>query len=47
MDEHNSFFDDDAPSKMNVYRLYAEFNRGRKSNLDKFLEGRPKSIVVP
>ena len=46
IDELNTIFGDEAPSSTSVYRWYGEFNRGRSSLQDKFLEGRPKSIVV-
>ena len=32
---------------MKLHRWYGEFNRGRSSLQDEFLEGRPKSVVVP
>ena len=31
MDELNSIFGDEAPSRTSVYRWYVEFNRGRSS----------------
>ena len=40
IDEFNSIFDNEAPSRTNVYR-------GHSSLQDKFREGRPKSVVVP
>ena len=46
-DELNSIFGDEAPSRTSVYRWYGEFNRGRSSLQDEFVEGRPKSVVVP
>ena len=47
INELNSIFDDEAPSRSSVYRWYGEFNRGRNSLQDEFREGRPKSVVVP
>ena len=47
IDELNSIFGDEAPSKASVYRWYGEFNRSRSSLQDEFREVRPKSIVVP
>ncbi|XP_025154440.1 histone-lysine N-methyltransferase SETMAR-like [Harpegnathos saltator] len=47
IDELNSTFGDEAPSKTTIYRWYTEFNRGRSSLSDEFREGRPKSVVVP
>ena len=47
IDELNSIFGDEAPSRTSVCRWYDEFNRGRSSLQDEFREGRPKSIVVP
>ena len=47
IDELNSIFGDEAPSRISVYRWYGEFNRGRSSLQDEFREGRPKSVVVP
>ena len=47
IDELNSIFDDEAPSRTSVYRWYGEFNRGRSSLQDEFREGRPKSVVIP
>ena len=47
MDEINSIFGDEAPSRTNVYRWYGGFNRGRSSLKDEFREGRLKSVVVP
>ena len=37
LNELNSIFGDEAPSRTSVYRWYGEFNRGRR--------GRPKSVV--
>ena len=45
IDELNSIFGDDAPSRTSVYRWYGEFNRGRRSIQDEFRECRPKSVV--
>ena len=47
IDEFNSIFGNEAPSRIRLYRLYGEFNRGRSSLQDEFREGRPKSVVVP
>ena len=47
IDELNSIFGDEAPSRTSVYRWYGEFNRGRVSFQNEFREGRPKSVVVP
>lgn len=47
LDELNSIFGDEAPSRTSVYRWFAEFNRGRSSLNDEFREGRPKAVVVP
>lgn len=47
MDELNSIFGDEAPSRTSVYRWYGEFKCGRSSLQDEFREGRPKSVVVP
>ena len=47
IDELNSIFGDEAPSKTSVYRRNFKFSRGRSSLLDEYREGRPKSIVVP
>ena len=48
LDELNSIFGDEAPSRTSVvYRWYGEFNRGRSSLQDEFREGRSKSVVVP
>ena len=47
IDELNSIFGDEAPSRTSVYRWYDEFNRRHSSLQDKFREGRPKSVIVP
>ena len=47
IDELNSIFGDEAPSRTSVYRWYGEFNRGRSSPQDEFRESRPKSVVFP
>ena len=47
IDDLNSIFADEAPSRTSVYRWYNEFNRGRSSFQDEFHESRPKSVVVP
>ena len=46
IDELNSIFGDEAPSKTNLYRWYGEFIRGCSSLQDKFREGLRKSVVV-
>ena len=47
IDELNSIFSDEAPSRTSVYWWCGEFNRGLGSLQDEFREGRPKSVVVP
>ena len=47
IDELNSIFGDEVPSRTSVYRWYGEFNRGRSSFQYEICEGRPKSVVVP
>ena len=47
INELNSIFGDEDPSRTSVYRWYAELNRGRSSLQDEFREDRPKSVVVP
>ena len=47
IDELNSIFGNEAPSRTSVYRRYGEFNRGRISLQSEFCEGRLKSVVVP
>ena len=47
IDELNSIFSDEAPSRTNVYRWYDEFNRGHSSLQDEFRAGLAKSVVVP
>ena len=39
IDELNSIFVNEAPSRTSVYRWYGEFNRGRSSLQDEFHEG--------
>ena len=46
IDDLNSIFGDEAPSRTSIYRWYGEFNRGRSSRQDEFREGRPKSVVA-
>ena len=46
IDEHNSIFCAETPSRTSVYWWYGEFNRGRSSLQDEFREGRLKSVVV-
>ena len=45
IDELNSIYGDEAPSRTSVYRWYGEFNRDRSSLQDEFRDGRPKSVV--
>ena len=45
IEELNSIFGDEAPSRTSVYRWYGEFNRSRSSLHDEFREGRPKSVI--
>ena len=47
INELNSIFGDEAPSRTSVSRWYDEFNRARSSLQDEFREGCPKSVVVP
>ena len=47
IEELNSIFADEAPSRTSVYRWHGEFNRGRRSLQDEFRKGRSKSVVVP
>ena len=47
IDELNSIFGDEAPSRTSVYRWYGEFNRFRSSLQDEFREGYPKLVVIP
>ena len=47
IDELNSIFGDEHPSRASVYRWYGEFNRGRCSLQDEFSEDRPKPFVIP
>ena len=42
IDELNSIFGNEAPSRTSVYRWCGEFNRGRSSLQDEFRKGRPK-----
>ena len=46
IDEFNSIYGAEAPSRTRVYQWYGEFNRGRSSDKDEFREGRPKFVVV-
>ena len=46
IEELNSIFGDEASSRTSIYRWYGEFNRGRSSLQDEFLEVRSKSVVV-
>ena len=46
IDELNSIFGNEAPSRTSIYPWYGEFNRGRSSLQDEFREGRLKSVVV-
>ena len=45
IDELNSIFRDEAPSRTSVYRWCGEFNRGRSSHQDEFRERLSKSVV--
>ena len=47
INELNSIFADEAPSKTSVYRWYGKFNRDCSSLQDEFREGHSKSVVVP
>ena len=47
IDELNSIFGNEAPSRISVYRWYGEFNQGRNSLQDELRESCPKSVVVP
>jgi histone-lysine N-methyltransferase SETMAR len=47
INDFNSIFGFEAPSRTSVYRWYGEFNRGRSSLQDEFREGLPKSAVMP
>ena len=47
INELNSIFCDEVPTRSSVYRWYGEFNRSRSSLQDEFRKGRPKSVVVP
>ena len=47
IDELNSVFGDEVPSRTSFYWWYGEFNRGRSSLQGEFREGRPKSVIVP
>ena len=38
IDELNSIFDNEAPSRTSVYRWYSEFNRGCSSLQDNFVK---------
>lgn len=42
MDEHNSIFGDEAPSRLSVYRWYGESNCGSRILQDEFRE-----VLVP
>ena len=42
IDELNSIFGNEAPSRTSVYGWYGEFNRGRSSLQDEFREGGPR-----
>ena len=46
IDELNSIFGDEDPSRTRVYQWYGEHNRGHSSLQDEFREGLPKSVVV-
>ena len=47
IDEFNSIFGVEDPSRTSVYRWYGEFNRSRSSLQDEIRESRPKLIIVP
>ena len=47
INELNSIFGDETPSRTSVYRRHGEFNRGRSSLQDKFREGGPKISCCP
>ena len=47
INELNSIFGYEAPSRTSVYRWYGEFKRGRNSLQDELREGRPKLVFVP
>ena len=47
IDELNSIFGDEAPSRTSVYRWYGKFNVSRSSLQDNFRKCHPKSVVVP
>ena len=46
IDELNSVYGDEAPSRTSVYRWYFEFNRCRSLLQGEFREGCPKLVVV-
>ena len=46
IDELNSIFADEAPSRTDVYRWYSEFNRSHSSHQDEFREGCQKSLLL-
>ena len=46
IDELNSIFGYEVPSRTRVYRWYGEFNRVCSSLQDEYREGRLKSVVV-
>ena len=47
IDELKSLFGDKATSHSTVKTRFNEFNRGRSLHKDEFLEGPPKTAVVP
>ena len=47
IDELNSIFGDEVPSRTSIYRWYGEFKRGYSSLQDEFHKGRSKAVVVP
>ena len=47
IDELNSIFDNEAPSRTSDYRWYGEFNQGRSTLQSEFHKGCPKSVFVP
>ena len=47
IDELNSIFGNETPSRTRVYQWYGEFKRGHSLLQDEFREACPKSVVVP
>ena len=46
INELNSIFGDEDPSRTSVYLWYGKFTRGHSSLQDEFLEVRPKSVAT-